>query len=240
MARRSQTGNPEELRLKLLELLSDLPDRLARGNIGEQVSSLVEVNLHLRALGASIGASLAPEDADSGRARILAYLRTQVGQIVHTDELMIVAGIGDYPRRIRELRADHGWPIISGLAVRDMRADMDSGGPGSRAEQLGRMAPEEYLLIEDACDPDAVRRWQEAVSIRDQRDDIKSAVLAYLKRAPGKRVTAEELRYVTGNSSSWPLAVHALREDGWAIAAKDYGADELPWGIFIFSNQADN
>lgn len=236
MARRSQTGNPEELRLRLLDLLRDLPERLRNGSIGEQVSSLVEVNLHLRALGASIGASLAPEDSGSGRARLLAYLRIQVGQIVHTDELMIVAGIGDYPRRIRELRGDHGWPIISGLAVRDMRVAIDDGRPGSRAEQVGRMAPEEYMLIEDARDPDAVLRWQEAAVIRDQTADMKTALATYLKRAPGKRVTAEELRYVAGNNSGWPAVIRALREEGWQIASKDDGAEELPWGIYTFTD----
>lgn len=236
MARRSQTGDPEELRLKLLSLLGDLPERLRGGSIGEQVCSLVEVNLHLRALGASIGASLAPEDSSSGRARLLAYLRVQAGQIVHTDELMIVAGIGDYPRRIRELRGDHGWPIISGLAVRDLRAAIGTTGPGSRAEELGRMAPEEYLLIEDMRDPDAVRRWQEAPLIRDEAPDMKSAIAMYLKRAPGKRVTAEELRYVADNSSIWPSAIRDLRNDGWLIVSKDHGAENLPWGIFMLSD----
>lgn len=237
MARRSQTGNPEVLRLKLVELLQDLPERLRAGSVGEQVSSLVEVNLHLRALGASIGASLAPDDAGSGRARLLAYLRHQVGHIVHTDELLIVAGIGDYPRRIRELRTDHGWPIISGLAVRDMRADATAVHKRSRgAEQVSRMVAEEYLLIEDTCDQDAVRRWQEAVAIRDQSSDVKSAVLAYLRRAPGKRVTAEELRYVAGNSSTWPAAVRALRAEGWSIASKDAGSKDLPWGLYVLES----
>lgn len=240
MARRSQTGNPELLRLKLVELLQDLPERLRVGTIGEQVCSLVEVNLQLRALGASIGASLAPDEAGSGRARLLAYLRRQVGRIVHTDELMIVAGIGDYPRRIRELRANYGWPIISGLAVRDMRADAASAENGRGKAQVGKMVPEEYLLIEDACDPDAVRRWQEAAVIRAQSDDVKSAVLAYLRRAAGRRVTAEELRYVAGNSTSWPAALRALRKDGFSIASKDTGSEDLPWGIYIFDGSASN
>jgi len=237
MARRSQTGNPEELRLKLVELLHDLPERLRTGTVGEQVSSLVEANLHLRALGASIGASLAPEEAGSGRARLLAYLRHQVGHIVHTDELMIVAGIGDYPRRIRELRADHGWPIISGLAVRDMRADAAATEKRSRgAEQVTKMVAEEYVLIENTCDQDAISRWAQAVAIRDQSPDVKSAVLTYLKRAPGKRVTAEELRYVAGNSSTWPAAVRALRAEGWAIASKDTGSKDLPWGLYVLQS----
>lgn len=233
MARRSQTGDPETLRLNLLALLEKLPDRLGKGTIGEQVCSLVEVNLQLRALGASIGASLAPEKSGSGRARLIAYLREQTGQIVHTDELMIVAGIGDYPRRIRELRTDSGWPIISGLAVRDMRAEMNSGRPGSDAEKIGRMAPEEYMLIEDVCDPDAVRRWEEAVGIREQAANVKAAVAAYLKRAVGKRVTAEELRYVSDNDSSWPAAVRALRSERWDIKSADTDAGSIPWGIYI-------
>lgn len=235
MARRSQTGNPEELRLKLLELLDELPDRLQSGTVGEQVCGLVEVNLHLRALGASIGASLAPEDADSGRARLLAYLRNQVGRIVHTDELLIVAGIGDYPRRIRELRANHGWPIISGMAVRDMRNDtaMSRG----RSDQISKMAPDEYLLIEDICDPDAIRRWQEAPKIRDEAPDIKSAILAYFRRAPGKRVTAEELRYVAGNSNGWPAAVRALCAEGWEIMSKGDADGNLPWGIYMLQKE---
>jgi hypothetical protein len=236
VARRSQTGNPEELRLSLIGLLGDLPERLRTGSIGEQVCSLVEVNLQLRALGASIGASLAPEDAGSGRARLLAYLRNQVGRIVHTDELMIVAGIGDYPRRIRELRGDHGWPIISGLAVRDMRADAASNKKKGPGEQLGKMAAEEYLLIEDACDPDAVGRWASALDIREKSADTKTAVLTYLRRAVGKRVTAEELRYVSGNSSGWPAAVRTLRGEGWQISAKADGADKLPWGIYVLES----
>jgi hypothetical protein len=236
VARRSQTGNPEEIRLKLLELLHDLPERLRSGSVGEQVCGLVEVNLELRALGASIGASLAPHDAGSGRARLLAYLRNQVGRIVHTDELMIVAGITDYARRIRELRADLGWPIISGLAVRDMRADAAPGVPERRIEQISSMVPEEYMLIEDVCDSDAVRRWAEAPAIRDASDDPKDAILTYLRRAAGKRVTAEELRYVGGNTSSWPAAVRTLRQEGWAIAAKGEPDCDLPWGIYVFSS----
>lgn len=235
MARRSHTGNPEELRLKLVELLQDLPEQLRTGTVGEQVSGLVEVNIHLRALGASIGASLAPEDAGSGRARLLAYLRHQVGHIVHTDELSIVAGIGDYPRRIRELRAKYGWPIISGMAVRDMR--IDAAARRSRgAEQVSKMAAEEYLLIEDVCDQDAVRRWQEAGAIRDKSSDVMTAVGAYLRRAPAKRVTAEELRYVAGNNCNWPAAIRALRGEGWPILSKDVGSCELPWGIYILES----
>lgn len=78
MARRSQTDDPEALRQKLMALLADLPQRLETGTVGEQVCELVNVHHHLRDLGSSIGASLAPQDSDSGRARLIAYLRAQV------------------------------------------------------------------------------------------------------------------------------------------------------------------
>jgi biotin operon repressor len=50
----------------------------------------------------------------SGRARVLAYLKMKVGDVVTMQELNVVARIQDYPRRIRELR-DEGWDIISHL-----------------------------------------------------------------------------------------------------------------------------
>jgi hypothetical protein len=43
MARRSRTNDPELLRTRLIELLHDLPQRLANGTVGEQVGELVEV-----------------------------------------------------------------------------------------------------------------------------------------------------------------------------------------------------
>jgi hypothetical protein len=47
----------------------------------------------------------------SASTRILAYLKLFVGESVDGEELDIVSGISEYPRRIREWRVDHGWPI---------------------------------------------------------------------------------------------------------------------------------
>lgn len=234
MARRSRVGDPEAARRKLVELLEELPERLRAGSIGEQVCSLVEVNLQLRELGASIGASLAPRDADSGRARLLAYLRHQVGRIVHTEELMIVAGIGDYPRRVRELRTKYGWPIISGIAVRDMYDD-DRSQPIPAGLELSNMVPEEYLLIEDQQDRDAVRRWASAATISAASDGPEQALLTYFRQSPGERITAEELRLVSGNESSWPRLVRGLRAQGHNIRSRPFGALDLPPGIYVYN-----
>jgi 5-methylcytosine-specific restriction endonuclease McrA len=48
----------------------------------------------------------------SGKARILEYLKLRVGEPVTKEELEVVAGIHDHPRRIRELRHE-GWDIVS-------------------------------------------------------------------------------------------------------------------------------
>lgn len=233
MARRSRIGDPETARRRLGELINELPERLRSGTVSEQVCSLVEVHLQLRAIGAYIGASLASSRADSGRARLLAYLRHQVGRIVHTEELMIVGGIGDYPRRVRELRAKHGWPIISGMAVRDMHED-DRSQPIPAGLELSNMMPEEYLLIEDRQDPDAVRRWKSAARVSKESSSRKEALHTYFRQSPGQRITAEELRFVSGNDSSWPSLVRLLKIEGERVSSCAFGNSDLPPGIYIF------
>ena len=51
------------------------------------------------------------------------YLKKHVGQVLDGRELMVVSGISEYARRIRELRVQFGWQIISGMTLRDMQAD---------------------------------------------------------------------------------------------------------------------
>lgn len=232
MARRSQTSDPELLRSRLLELLEDLPSRLAHGSVGDQVGVLVQVHHHLRDLGASIGAALAPEDSGSGRARLIAYLRAQTGRIVHTDELMIVGGIGDYPRRIRELRTDHGWPIISGLAVRDLRS-LKVSREALKAAPAG-VAPDEYLLLEDRQDRQAPERWAVRGKMQATGKQARTLVREYFERFPKQRITAEELRYLVGNKTDWTLGVADLVESGKHIEGADLLSPNTPPGIFIF------
>ena len=233
MARRTQTiVDQDVLRRRLIELLTDLPERLQHGSVGDQVGELVQIHHHLRDLGASIGAALAPEDAGSGRARIIAYLREQVGRIVHTDELMIVAAIGDYPRRVRELRAELGWPIISGMAVRDLRLLGAHGEtPGSPPTT---MAPEEYLLLEDRQDRAAPERWRVCGEMRESKSASALLVRRYFEAFPGQRVTAEELRYLVGNRSDWTGAITELVVGGLNVKGADLAGGGVPAGIFIF------
>ncbi|MBY5917751.1 hypothetical protein HFO77_25495 [Rhizobium leguminosarum] len=216
----------------IIALLQDFPESLATGTVGEQVCRLVEVHRRLRDLGVAVIAPLVENSSDSGRARLLAYLRNQVGRVVHTDELLIVAAITDYQRRIRELRAKFGWPIISGMAVCDMREDARLlASPGDRIP--GAMAPEEYLLLEDRCDPDAIRRWKIAGSAREVTGPLKVKLLGYLQQAVGRRVTAEELRHVAKDDAGWPAAIRGLQHEGWPIKREAGNAAGLLPGLFI-------
>ena len=49
----------------------------------------------------------------SGRAKIRAFFEQNLGRVVTTHEISEVAGIKDYPRRIRELREKEGMQIKS-------------------------------------------------------------------------------------------------------------------------------
>ena len=231
MARRSQTSDTEDLRQRLSKLFADLPERLRTGTVVEQVGELVRAHHLLRDLGSSIGAALAPDDAGSGRARVLSYLQLQVGRVVHTDELMIVAGIGDYPRRVRELRTDHGWPILSGFSVMDFRANSLSAGIAV-AQLPTPMVPEEYLLIEKRQDAQAVQRWQLASEIRTSDLTVKQKIEKYFRSNVGQRITIEELRYVSNNKTEWASQVRELAQN-YKIKSKFQGDPSMPAGIFV-------
>ena len=71
----------------------------------------------LRDLGSSL---INEENCNSARDRILAYLFKYPRVVIHGDELLVVAGISEYARRIRELRVQFGWPVLSGTTLREM------------------------------------------------------------------------------------------------------------------------
>ncbi len=231
MARRSQPADPKDLARTLEVLVKQLHARLENPEIGERVAHLVAIHRVLRDLGAGLAVGLSAEPSTSGRARVLAYLRLQVGRIVHTEELMIVAGIGDYARRIRELRTQEGWPIISGAAMRDVSKDLVRRGRS--AEAPPQMVVEEYILVEDARDEDAIARWRRAGVLRGQRRPILARITDYLEAAAGRRVTAEELRYVAHDESDWIDALAALADRGCQILGYAVPDPSLPYGIYV-------
>lgn len=117
MARRSKKSEPETLRKQLLALITDFEHKLLEESLREQVLTLVPANHLLRDLGSSL---LNEENCNSARDRILAYLLKYPRAIIHGDELMVVAGISEYARRIRELRVQFGWSVLSGTTLKEM------------------------------------------------------------------------------------------------------------------------
>jgi len=228
VARRSQRESPEELRYKLIELLKDFESKLQAGNLRSQVKALVPANHTLRDLGSSL---ITVDEANSARDRILAYLRAYPKVLLHGDELMVVAGISEYGRRIRELRKEHGWPVLSGQALKDMADDDATFNLPDNASSIGT---DSYFLLENLQDREAAFRWNIANEIRKSDLSVKAKLLSYFRKNVGKRVTGEELKYLAKDRSEWPRRVRELRtEEGWPIVTSNSGMPELAVGVYV-------
>lgn len=229
MARRPRAQDADRIRLQLIELLTNFERHLAESDLRDQVRRLVPANHLLR----DMGVSLLPNGNElSARERILAYLRRFPGQVIDGDELMVVAGISEYARRLRELRVEEGWPILSGITAREMRDAQDEAGlPDEDAAPA--MRPDQYLLIQDRQDRDAAHRWNMANQIRRSTAGAREKILRYFRANVGKQITSEELRYVA-NISEWPRRARELRtEDGWPIVTRFTGDPTLPANVYV-------
>lgn len=229
MARRPRATDPNALRLRLIELLDNFERHLNESDLRDQVRELVPANHLLRDLGVSL---LPQGDRLSARERILAYLRRFPGQVIDGDELMVVAGISEYARRLRELRVEEGWPILSGITANELRAAEDEDGLDGE-DAMPAMRPDQYMLTEDRQDRDAAHRWNIANQIRRSSAGARDKILRYFRANVGKPITSEELRYVA-NISDWPRRARELRtEDGWPIITRFTGDPTLPAGVYV-------
>ncbi len=227
MARRPRATDPNALRLRLIELLDNFERHLDESNLRDQVRELVPANHLLRDLGVSL---LPQGDRLSARERILAYLRCFPSQVIDGDELMVVAGISEYARRLRELRVEEGWPILSGITANELRAAEDDL---VGEDAVPAMRPDQYMLTEDRQDRDAAHRWNIANQIRRSSAGARDKILRYFRANVGKHITSEELRYVA-NISDWPRRARELRtEDGWPIITRFTGDPTLPAGVYV-------
>jgi hypothetical protein len=110
--------NDTELKLKELRaVLEAFEGARMSGEIRARVLALVPVVDSLREL----GKSLLPDGLKmAARDRIIAYLRCYPRVMINEKELAIVAGISEWARRVRELRVQCGWKIVSGVTVKEM------------------------------------------------------------------------------------------------------------------------
>jgi hypothetical protein len=226
MPRRPKKGTPDELRLQLVNLLIDFEKQLKDGNLRQKVLALIPAFHGLR----DLGSSLIPHDtASSARERILSYFQKHPSTVIHGDELMVVSGIQDYPRRIRELRCEFGWNIASGMTLIEMNEE--------ETQYDGTLQPEEYILFDTKQDRDAAYRWKIANEIRKKNIGSRAKILEFLLLNIGKTITGEELRYVTNNKSEWARRVRELRtEEGWQITTYATGRPDLPVGSYVLES----
>jgi hypothetical protein len=219
----------ELTREKLHNLIVNFEHELNREDLRQKVLTLVQVLHHLRTL----GISLAPTEISSARNRILYYFQKYPLTIINGDELLIISGIQEYARRVRELRVQFGWSIISGLTAKEM-SDVDEF---STDLNIKDMKPNNYILISQEQDTTAAYRWHTANNIRKSKVSSRDKILKYLQHHVGRIVTGEELRYVANDKTEWARRVRELRtEYGWPIITKNTGDPTLPIGTYLLES----
>jgi biotin operon repressor len=119
------------------------------------------------------------------RRRILEHFQTHLGEWIAGDELAAVSGIGEWARRVRELRLEQGYRI---------------------EEQDGM-----YRLLDIEPDAAAARRWKALSAIRRGDGTPRERVFALLSGPVGDVVRGTELSYVAGGRDASPL-VRELRD----------------------------
>ena len=224
--------SPDEAKRKLLDLVAKF-DVSSADDLRSRVLELVPVHRALRQL----GVSLFPDSSDSAaRNRILIYLLRYSTTVISGEELNVVSGIQEWPRRVRELRTEFGWRILSGLTVAEMNAEQAFSDDDPHPE-LPKMRPSDYLLIDVVQDKEAATRWNEANSIRKGKNSVSDKILTLLQLNVGKQLTGEELRYVAKGKTEWARRVRELRtEYGWQVMTRVTGRPELPIGVYVLES----
>jgi hypothetical protein len=213
---------------KIEKLIINFNKELQSDQLREKVLSLVPIFHGLRNLGKSL---IPHEKASAARDRILYYFQKYPKTIIHGDELLVISGIQEYARRLRELRVQFGWAIVSGITIIEMYKDDES------FNEFKNMRPDEYILLNAKQDREAALRWNLANSIRKQPISVHEKILKFFRANVGKRITNEEIRYVAGNRSEWARRVRELRtEFGWPISTKSTGRPELEIGTYILES----
>jgi hypothetical protein len=148
------------------------------------------------------------------RTRILQYLQERCGEWVHGEELAAVSRIGEWARRVRELRVEQGYDIQE-----------ESG-----LYRLTSVEPNEELA----------QRWRFLNEMRRADGSPRDRVLALLSHFKGGVVTQDELDYVSRARDSG-LRVRELRdEEGFPIESSIDAADLAPGQYRLVSSDEES
>ena len=179
---------------------------------------VVKTIAHLAAVNRRLATLLVAKRTGGGSAtkRILGYLKLFVGEVIEGEELMVVSGISEWARRIRELRVQEGFLVSTGNSRQDLKVH-------------------QYVLEQLAPDADAARRWKLANSIRTKSGPAKARILAFFRANIGRAVHGEEIRYVAREGTSeWARRLRELRtEEGWPVYGQKTGRPDLSMSQYV-------
>ena len=218
----------KDLLNQFVSLLRNFEAELAIDDLRRKVQALVPVHELLSA----VGKSLIPADiASSASDRLLHYFLKYPHTVLPREELTIVAGIDEWARRIRELRVEMGWAILSGSAAKQIAEAEEFPVEDINVSQ---MHADDYILIRVEQDRDASHRWNMAKQIRNKESGVREKIIEYLRQNVGREVSGEELRYVAKDKTEWARRVRELRtEQGWPVVTKNSGRPDLAIGIYV-------
>jgi hypothetical protein len=239
LRRLAPDDDSEAIRKSIVDLLTNFEGKLEKSDLRAKVLALVPVFHKLRNLGSSF---IPKSEAASARERVIAYFKRYPRIIIKGDELMVVSGISEWARRVRELRVQFGWAIFSGMTFRDMAADAiathNSGELATLEATLGRapskIKPDEYVLMREEQDRRAAHRWNILNEVRRRKASVKDKIIEYFRRNVREEITGEELRYLAKDKTEWARRVRELRtQHGWPIATKNSGRIDLAVGVYL-------
>ena len=228
MSENNYIEDSEAIRKKLISLITNFEKELQSEDLREKVLALIPCYHHLRCLGKSL---IPKETARSAIDRILYYFRKYPYTIINGDELLVVSGIQEYARRVRELKVQFGWSIVSGVTAKQMAEEDEF--PIDNID-VSSMGPADYILVSTEQDREAAFRWRIANEIRRENIAVRDKILKFFRSNVGKIVTGEELRYVAKDRTEWARRVRELRtEYGWPIVTKNTGRPDLNVGVYL-------
>lgn len=224
-------NSAESIRIELQTLISNFEEELKKEKLRPKVLFLVQFLGKFRELGVALSDDTTRASA---RQRILHYFQKYPLTIINGDELSIISGIQEYARRVRELRVQYGWSIVSGLTAKEMYLEGEFLLENTKVEDI---KPDDYILISEVQDENAAYRWNVANDIRKSEDSVRNKILSYLKLNVGRPVTGEELRYVANDKTEWARRIRELRtEYGWPVVTKNSGDPSLPIGTYLLES----
>jgi hypothetical protein len=118
---------------RLHSLLKHYQSDLRDSELRDRILRLIELHEALNKLGAAVAAE-AGLTSTSARDRIRDYLLRYKGVVVEAEELSAVSGISEYGRRVRELREQDGFQILT--------------GPAKNPKTGEALRPDQYILVD--------------------------------------------------------------------------------------------